>query len=77
MEGKGRLGWGWLGAHHVDVCFRAKPPGEPSLPDPVAGRGLWGPGYTLELVLAGDLSVTGQGLAPSRLSPGPLRALQT
>lgn len=41
---------------------------------PLQGRGLWGPRYTFELVLAGNLSVTSQGLASGAQSPGQLRA---
>ena len=41
---------------------------------PLQGRGLRGPSYTFELVLAGNLSVTSQGLASGTQSPGQLRA---
>lgn len=43
---------------------------------PLRGRELWGPHYTFELVLAGNLLVTGQGLASGMQSPGQLCALQ-
>ena len=33
---------GMAGAHQAGVCFQAKPLGEPSLPDPVAGQGALG-----------------------------------